>query len=76
MAKSSKGHFVWYEHLTRDVQAAIAFYGEVVGWKTRARVGTDVAGQALPRAGRGRSHPRGGDLRHRVPDVAGACEPA
>ncbi len=35
MANSSKGLFVWYEHLTRDVQAAIAFYGEVVGWKTQ-----------------------------------------
>jgi len=35
MTNSSKGHFVWYEHLTRDTQAAIAFYGEVVGWKTQ-----------------------------------------
>lgn len=24
-----------YEHLTKDPQAAIAFYGEVVGWKTQ-----------------------------------------
>ncbi|HET6439259.1 MAG TPA: VOC family protein [Anaeromyxobacter sp.] len=28
-----KGTFVWYDHLTRDVGAAIAFYSEVVGWK-------------------------------------------
>ena len=35
MASTSKGLFVWYEHLTRDVQAAIAFYGEVAGWKTQ-----------------------------------------
>jgi predicted enzyme related to lactoylglutathione lyase len=35
METGSKGLFVWYEHLTRDVQAAIAFYSEVVGWKTQ-----------------------------------------
>ena len=29
-----EGRFVWYEHLTKDTQAAIAFYGEVIGWKT------------------------------------------
>jgi predicted enzyme related to lactoylglutathione lyase len=33
MASANDGLFVWYEHLTRDPQAAIAFYGEVVGWK-------------------------------------------
>jgi uncharacterized protein len=35
MATTSKGHFVWYEHLTKDPKAAIAFYSEVVGWKTQ-----------------------------------------
>jgi predicted enzyme related to lactoylglutathione lyase len=35
MATSNKGLFVWYENLTRDVQAAIAFYSDVVGWKTQ-----------------------------------------
>src|SRR5919204_3927327 len=35
MASVNKGLFVWYEHLTRDVEAAIAFYSEVVGWKTQ-----------------------------------------
>ncbi len=35
MATANKGLFVWYEHLTRDVQAAIAFYSEVIGWKTQ-----------------------------------------
>lgn len=35
MANASDGNFVWYEHLTRDVDAAIAFYAEVVGWKTQ-----------------------------------------
>jgi predicted enzyme related to lactoylglutathione lyase len=35
MASASKGNFVWYEHLTKDPGAAIAFYTEVVGWKTK-----------------------------------------
>ncbi len=35
MANASKGRFVWYEHLTRDVEAAKAFYGDVAGWKTQ-----------------------------------------
>lgn len=34
MASANKGRFVWYEHLTRDVPAAISFYAEVAGWKT------------------------------------------
>lgn len=32
---TNKGLFVWYEHMTRDVPAAIAFYSEVVGWTTQ-----------------------------------------
>src|SRR5512141_2021477 len=35
MANTCNGLFVWYEHLSKDVQAAIAFYSEVVGWKTQ-----------------------------------------
>ena len=35
MANASNGHFVWYEHLTKDPKAAIAFYTEVTGWKTQ-----------------------------------------
>jgi predicted enzyme related to lactoylglutathione lyase len=35
MASANQGLFVWYEHLTRDPQAAIAFYSEVIGWKTQ-----------------------------------------
>jgi uncharacterized protein len=35
MANSKIGHFVWYEHMTKDPKAAIAFYTEVVGWKTQ-----------------------------------------
>ncbi len=34
MTTSNEGTFVWYEHLAADVPQAIAFYGEVVGWKT------------------------------------------
>jgi len=35
MATASRGRFVWYDHLTKDPEAAIAFYAEVVGWKTQ-----------------------------------------
>ena len=30
------GRLVWYEHLTTDPKAAIAFYTEVLGWTTQA----------------------------------------
>jgi predicted enzyme related to lactoylglutathione lyase len=35
MASPNVGRFVWYELLTKDVPAAIAFYGDVSGWKTQ-----------------------------------------
>ena len=35
MANTENGHFVWYEHLTKNPKAAIAFYSEVTGWKTQ-----------------------------------------
>jgi predicted enzyme related to lactoylglutathione lyase len=35
MASANNGFFVWYEHLTEDVRAAVDFYGAVVGWKTQ-----------------------------------------
>lgn len=31
---AGKGYFVWYEYLGNDAQAAIAFYTDVIGWKT------------------------------------------
>lgn len=31
----SNGRFVWYELMTTDTKKAIAFYGDVVGWKTQ-----------------------------------------
>jgi predicted enzyme related to lactoylglutathione lyase len=35
-AMTNTGRLVWYELLTTDPKAAIAFYTEVVGWKTQA----------------------------------------
>jgi predicted enzyme related to lactoylglutathione lyase len=35
MANSNVGRFVWHDHLTRNPKAAIAFYTEVLGWKTQ-----------------------------------------
>jgi len=35
MANAQNGNFVWYENLTKDVKGSIAFYTEVVGWKTQ-----------------------------------------
>ena len=32
---NNEGRFVWYELLTSDPKAAIAFYTEVIGWKTQ-----------------------------------------
>jgi len=33
---ANNGRVVWYELLTSDVKGAIAFYSEVIGWKTQA----------------------------------------
>jgi predicted enzyme related to lactoylglutathione lyase len=42
MADSSDiGRFVWHELMTTDPQGAIAFYTDVVGWKTQAWEGGD-----------------------------------
>ncbi len=30
------GQFFWYELMTSDPQAALAFYGDVVGWTAQA----------------------------------------
>jgi predicted enzyme related to lactoylglutathione lyase len=34
-----RGRFVWYENMTRDVQAAIGFYTAVTGWNTQSWTG-------------------------------------
>lgn len=38
---TNAGRFVWYELLTTDPKAAIAFYCDVVGWTTQAWEGGD-----------------------------------
>jgi catechol 2,3-dioxygenase-like lactoylglutathione lyase family enzyme len=35
MADTETGTFVWYELMASDAKAAIAFYREVIGWKTQ-----------------------------------------
>ncbi len=35
MSDTNSGRFVWYELMTTDPSAAVAFYGHVVGWKTQ-----------------------------------------
>ncbi len=35
MANTNRGRLVWYELLTSDPKGAIAFYSEVIGWKTQ-----------------------------------------
>jgi len=41
MASVNKGQFVWYEDMTKDPGEAIAFYSDVVGWKTEPFQGSD-----------------------------------
>lgn len=38
----SQGNFVWYELMTSDVNGAIAFYKDVIGWGTQAFEGGDA----------------------------------
>jgi predicted enzyme related to lactoylglutathione lyase len=62
----TEGTFAWYELQTTDVEGAIAFYSDVIGWEAEAAAG------AMPywmwRAG---SRPLGGLMR--VPDEAKAA---
>jgi predicted enzyme related to lactoylglutathione lyase len=44
MTDTNYGRFVWYELMTTDPKAAIAFYDHVVGWKTQV-FGEPVGGQ-------------------------------
>ena len=41
------GRFVWYELLTPDTNASVAFYGDVVGWKTEAFEGGGSSGYRM-----------------------------
>lgn len=59
----SSGRFVWHELLTSNPKASAAFYGELVGWKTREQDmggmkytlissnGTDIGGIVAPPPG-------------------------
>lgn len=48
------GQFVWHELMTTDVKAALAFYGQVVGWTSRAMPRADGgAYHVLEASGRG-----------------------
>ncbi len=40
---NSHGHFVWYELMTTDMEAAKAFYTKVMGWGTRDASMPDMA---------------------------------
>jgi predicted enzyme related to lactoylglutathione lyase len=44
---SHVGRFVWYELLTPDTDASVAFYGDVVGWKTQAFEGGGSSGYKM-----------------------------
>ena len=35
MIEGNHGHFVWFEHMTKDTAAAVSFYGDVAGWTTQ-----------------------------------------
>ena len=58
------GDFVWYELMTTDPKAAIAFYSEVIGWKTE-RFGDEGSDYRMWVASQG---PLGGVMT--LPDVA------
>ena len=59
-------HFIWYELITSDLDAAIAYYGDVLGWtvapsrmtgmdyRTISAAGTDIGGMmAVPEEAKG-----------------------
>jgi len=45
VSDTARGRFVWYDLMTTDPQAAVAFYGKVVGWGTTQ---WDGGGQGQP----------------------------
>jgi uncharacterized protein len=66
--QSLPGKFVWFEHVSRDVKKAQAFYSDVLGWTVQAfpmgahtyemiyADGTMIGGYATPKADRQPSH--------------------
>jgi predicted enzyme related to lactoylglutathione lyase len=61
------GKFFWYELMTSDPQAALAFYGNVVGWSAQAFEGGDHNYHVIS----GSAGPLGGIMA--IPAEAGAC---
>ena len=73
--KRDRGQFIWHELMTNDVQAAIDFYGHVVGWKTQAydfQGNTDVPAYTMWLAG---ESPIGGVMKI-DPQTMGEMPPA
>jgi predicted enzyme related to lactoylglutathione lyase len=48
MSDSMSGRFIWHELMTTDTKGAIAFYTEVLGWKTQPFEGTDYTMWTTP----------------------------
>jgi predicted enzyme related to lactoylglutathione lyase len=69
MASVKKGQFVWYEDMTKDPRGAIAFYSDVVGWKTEPFQGSDYTMWV------GKQGPLGGVMKH-SDEAAGKGAPA
>ncbi|MCP1468787.1 hypothetical protein J3E64_000454 [Sphingobium sp. OAS761] len=63
------GKFFWYELMTSDPQAALAFYGDVVGWTAHAFGGEDTGDPYHVISGS--AGPLGGIMA--IPAEAGAC---
>ena len=61
------GKFFWYELMTSDPQAALAFYGNLVGWSAQAFEGGDHSYHVIS----GSAGPLGGIMG--IPAEAGAC---
>lgn len=69
MMTDISGKFFWYELMTSDPAAAIAFYGDVVGW-TAAPFGDEPGGHAYHVLS-GSAGPTGGIMA--IPAEAGEC---
>jgi uncharacterized protein len=61
-----KNRFVWHDVLSTDVKAAIAFYGEVIGWTTQPFEGSSDGAYTLLVSGQG---PLGGVMQLSDDDI-------
>jgi predicted enzyme related to lactoylglutathione lyase len=57
MSTANLGKFVWHELMTTDTKGAIAFYSEVVGWKTEPFPGGQYTMWASPQGTMGGVNP-------------------